>query len=54
MVDLFFGHARAFGCAEGLFLFLSPFINKVDISGVADDISNTISNGGYGRSLHVN
>ena len=55
MVNLFFGHAGAFGCAKGLFLFLSPFIDEVDISGVAgNDISNTISKGGYGSNLHVN
>ena len=55
IVDLFFGHAGAFGCAEGLFLFLSPFIDKVDISGVAgNNISNNISSGAYGRCLHVN
>lgn len=47
MVDLSFGHAGAFGCAEGLFLFLSPFIDEVDISGVAgNDISNKIGGGG--------
>ena len=55
MVDLLFGHAGAFGCAEGLFLFLSPFIDEVDISGVAvNDISNKISSAAYGRCLHVN
>ena len=55
MVDLLFGHAGAFGCAEGLFLFLSPFMDEVDISGIAvNDISNKISSGAYGRCLHVN
>ena len=55
VVDLFLRHAGAFGCAEGLFLFLSPFIDEVDISGVAvNDISNKISSAAYGRCLHVN
>lgn len=35
MVDLFLGHAGAFCCAEGVFLFLAPLVDEMDVLGVA-------------------
>lgn len=39
MVDLVFSHTGAFGRAEVSFLFLPPFIDVVDVLGVAEAVS---------------
>lgn len=51
MVDLVFGHAGAFSRTEGLFLFLSPFIDIMEILGVAVIVNDYLT--GYGNDTHI-